>query len=172
MNSNYISYYIDENGKLWGKCKTQRYSAFINKCSICNNNYYCINKKRKFCSLDCAGIAVGNINKNYCPKKDKSPSWKGGRHKNKKGYIMIHCPDHPYKGNRNYVSEHRLVMEKYLGRYLTKGENVHHKNGIRDDNRIENLELWVKTQPCGQRPEDLVKWAKEILEKYVNYKSP
>jgi hypothetical protein len=64
------------------------------------------------------------------------------------------------------VSEHKLVMERMLGRQLYPGENVHHRNGNRADNRPENLELWVTFQPCGQRPADLVAYAKEILARY------
>lgn len=77
---------------------------------------------------------------------DKSNKWKGGRNKNK-GYVMIYSPNHPNRRGRNksggggYMREHRLVMEKHIGRYLHSWEEVHHINGIKDDNRIENLSL-------------------------------
>ena len=78
------------------------------------------------------------------PKGDKHGSWKGGRHEDK-GYIFITIEhDHPFASMRNsgcYVLEHRLVMAQYLGRTLTNNETVHHRNGDKSDNRIENLEL-------------------------------
>jgi len=68
------------------------------------------------------------------------------------------------KGER--YAEHRLVMEYRIGRPLWPDETVHHKNGDRADNRIENLELWSSWQPSGQRVEDKIAWAREILARY------
>src|SRR5665213_1017657 len=70
-----------------------------------------------------------------------NPAWKGGRQITPNGYIYIYAPEHPSRiGKRNKnVFQHRLVMEQKLGRYLTKTEIVHHLNGVRNDNRPENL---------------------------------
>ena len=74
--------------------------------------------------------------------KYKNPSEFGG-HKKKRadGYIKVYVPDHPLATKDGYVMEHILVMEKSIGRYITRDEVVHHKNKIRDDNRLENLQL-------------------------------
>ena len=93
--------------------------------------------------------------------------WKGGRTRHKAGYIMTRAPGHPRAGQGSYVFEHILVMEEMLGRYLLPDESVHHRNGVRDDNRPENLELWTRPQPTGIRASDAVRWAREILARYA-----
>lgn len=71
---------------------------------------------------------------------ENSSHWKGGRVE-RGGYVLVYSPNHPNKSSSGYVQEHRLVVEKKLGRYLEKNEIVHHKNGIKNDNRAENLEV-------------------------------
>ena len=65
------------------------------------------------------------------------------------------------------VGAHRIAMEEHLSRPLWPDESVHHRNGNRSDNRIENLELWSRYQPAGQRVEDKIGWAAEILRRYA-----
>lgn len=77
----------------------------------------------------------------------------------RKGYVFI-----TYMGARRPL--HRVRMELHLGRALTREETVHHINGNNADNRLENLELWSKSHPSGQRVEDKVKWAREVLKNY------
>jgi hypothetical protein len=93
----------------------------------------------------------------------KSPRWTGGRSV-VRGYVLInkHIP-----GKKSWrVREHVDIMSHHLGRPLRKGETVHHKNGIRDDNRIENLELWIRPQPTGVRLADAIQWSVELIRQY------
>lgn len=97
-------------------------------------------------------------------------NWSGGRWVNRDGYVMVYITEDDARfvrsSSRKYELEHVLVMSKFLNRKLTQHETVHHINGIRDDNRIENLELWSSSHPSGQRVIDKIQWAKEILSLY------
>lgn len=79
------------------------------------------------------------------PRKNNSgennPAWKGGIVQLKSGYVIVHCPDHQNADGSGYVYQHRLVLEKKLGRFLKKDEIAHHLNHIKNDNRPENVEL-------------------------------
>lgn len=110
------------------------------------------NQPPRFCSVECQHEAYrGNGN----------PKWRGGTVRQVSGYIYEYAPDHPHATQAGYVMQHRLVMERAIGRHLTPTEQVHHRNHIRDDNRLENLELmpdvsahrehhgYFETQPCG-----------------------
>jgi hypothetical protein len=90
----------------------------------------------------------------------KSPRKPNGPPRLKDGYV-VHII-----GQGVWTYEHRVVMEQMLGRRLRPGESVHHINGVKHDNRPENLELWVKTQPTGQRATDLLAWAHEVIATY------
>lgn len=85
------------------------------------------------------------LDKYRIPRRDfrgiNNPMWKGGKKTGKGGYVLVWRPDHLYSNAQGYVSEHRMVMEEHIGRYLTPTEIVHHVNKNRQDNRIENLQL-------------------------------
>jgi len=127
-------------------------------CPICHKIFYVYPSlaKRKFCSNKCRGRAFKGIKrpKEYwnkmrsileerLPKGKNHWNWKGGKRKDIRGYVLVKADDHPFADCRGYVREHRLVMEKCLGRHLNSEEIVHHVNGIFDDNKIENLKLFT-----------------------------
>lgn len=75
---------------------------------------------------------------------EKHYHWQGGKRISSQGYVEIKSPEHPFKNKQGYVPKHRLVVEKHLGRYLTKSEIIHHINEVPADNRIKNLYLFSK----------------------------
>lgn len=75
-------------------------------------------------------------------QREKHPNWKGGRYITGDGYLRVLVSNHPFSNHDGYVLEHRLVMEKHLGRYLKPTEKCHHINSNKLDNRIENLKLF------------------------------
>lgn len=81
------------------------------------------------------------ISKSLKGKYKKTSEFGGHRRERADGYIKVYCPTHPFATKDGYIMEHVLVMEREIGRYITREEVVHHKNHIRNDNRIENLEL-------------------------------
>lgn len=85
--------------------------------------------------------------------------------KDPNGYIIANTR-HPDNKSGRSILKHRMVMMNHLGRELLPEESVHHKNGDRSDNRLSNLELWSRAQPYGQRVEDKIAFALEILELY------
>ena len=96
------------------------------------------------------------------------PIFDGSGFLNRDGYRVVNRPGHPNARKANgQILEHQWVMAEHLGRPIRNGETVHHRNGIRDDNRIENLELMTSAHPKGQRPADLVAFAREVLARYA-----
>lgn len=129
------------------------------RCPSCRSHNLCACGARKQKdSTTCAACRT--------EKGASNSNWRGGRTRHRRGYMMVLSPGHPRADKARYVFEHILVMEESLGRYLQSGENVHHLNGIRDENRPENLELWTRPQPTGIRATDALAWAHEIIRRH------
>lgn len=157
---------IDETGKTYGQLTAIKRVESTGR-NRTNWLFKCSCGKEKVCRL--ADVKYGDIKSCGClhnQQRENNNNWGGGRHKVTGGYIQILKPDHPNSNKKGYVLEHIYVMSQHIGRPLEKGETVHHKNGIKDQNNIENLELWIGNHCPGQRVSDLIKWAKDLLLKY------
>lgn len=156
---------MGQNGSYWGESKTakelgkqtRQKDRFVwCKCPVCGTG--------KWTSASTPLLEDGVTSTTKCrpcfvESTKGTRTTPGARRKDTLGYIRVYLdPSDPYfdMAVGHQVTEHRYVMAMHLKRSLKKWENVHHKNGIRDDNRIENLELWAKPQPAGQRVEDVV----------------
>jgi len=154
-------YTCDDNGQWWYHSTSsgiaRRTRCKIKTCEQCREEYVISTyhaKASRFCTKTCAGLAHRGLGTRRGPRSGR---WKGGR-STRAGYTIIWAPDHhsiPASSSRKYVAEHRLVMEEMLGRPLLPSEQVHHRNGVRDDNRPENLELWNRSHPDGTRLADV-----------------
>lgn len=91
--------------------------------------------------------------------------WKGGKIINTQGYVMIRNTKHPYSDSHGYIREHRIVLEKHLGRHLEADEVVHHKNGNKQDNHFENLEIMGRAEHLKLHPDILDKARKALIGK-------
>jgi len=163
----------------------------MSKCNVCDTQHErkhkLSGKPLKFCSEKCA-LKQCHLNRFNDPIRRKKHSEeereryrkkhnikseadyrcakKGSGTITRQGYRRFVDHKHPNSASSGAIFEHVVVMSRYLNRPLAKHERVHHKNGVKLDNRIENLELWSKSQPYGQRVEDKLSWCKEFLEQY------
>jgi hypothetical protein len=138
----------DEQGQWWVQyAKGPRRRGEVRTCEGCGAEFIAPGwLKTRFCGRSCGMRYAGS-----CRVIEKGPghyAWKGGRHIRKRdGYVQLRV-------DGRYVLEHRHVMEQHLGRPLHSDETVHHLNGVKDDNRLENLELWMGRHGKGVRHSD------------------
>ena len=137
----------DETGQWWEiRATGWRTRLSEHKCKVCGQSFWKRPSHPKLhCSRDCGRVSQ---RKKMLAKRNGQP---GGKHVDSQGYVRLYFPEHPEVMKDRCIKEHRYVMEQVIGRLLHKGESVHHRNGIKTDNRPENLELWRGVHPAGQR---------------------
>lgn len=166
LHGNYGRNLIDITGKRFGRlvaikrvanrrCGKKSYPMWLCQCD-CGTSREVRSKSLR----DGYCISCGCYSREFWKGK-KPHNFKGGSRwlDNSTGYVTLDI-------NGKRIKEHRYTMEQHLGRKLFAHEVVHHVNGNKADNRLENLELWSTRHPKGQRVEDLKMWAKEILARY------
>lgn len=114
------------------------------QCQMCDEDFKTRAKKRKFCSHPCYANSRRGIKSSAYKNGSSNPNWRGGKRIDGDGYVLIHSPYHPFCDADGYVREHRLVIEKKTKCFIRKDQVVHHLNGNRSDNRLENLQLLSK----------------------------
>jgi len=130
------------------------------------------NKAQWLCKCDCGNnricetspVLAGKIKSCGCVNGTKKPKANGYY---RRGYKFLKMREHPNADSWGFVAEHVKVMSDTLGRKIRKHEVIHHKNGIKTDNRIENLELWTVLHPRGQRVSDMIEFCKKYIGEYA-----
>lgn len=168
-------------GRKRSVCAIGGCESFVKGHSLCATHYQRAKIRDELSNLprcarancDLPVVAKGLCNKHYSALSRSNsgiaarpPSDHPGKYFGPNGYVTILRKGHPNAGPSGHVFEHRFVMSEYIGRPLETHETVHHKNGDRSDNRLDNLELWSCAQPRGQRVEDKLQWCREFLAAY------
>jgi hypothetical protein len=117
-------------------------------CQLCGKKFMVLKSEvnrgnGKYCSRKCSTTVAGMITLSLSPQYGENNFHWGGGRATRGDYILIYRPEHPHSTLRGYITEHRLVMEEHIGRFLDPKEIVHHINGCKSDNRIENLMLFA-----------------------------